>query len=109
MLASFTIEFLGKPFEFGYWEILGALGQLMFASRFVVQWVISERKKESVIPIAFWYLSLVGSIIMLIYGFHRGEPIFTLGFLFNSVVYSRNLMLIYGRRRLAVSEEGLKI
>jgi lipid-A-disaccharide synthase-like uncharacterized protein len=76
------------------WLAFGMLGQTAFFSRFLVQWVASERAGRSYVPMAFWYLSLVGSVILLVYAIHRGEPIFLLGYLPNSVVYVRNLMLI---------------
>ena len=76
------------------WLAFGLLGQTAFFSRFLVQWVASERAGRSYVPMAFWYLSLVGSLILLIYAIHREEPVFLLGYLPNSVVYVRNLMLI---------------
>jgi lipid-A-disaccharide synthase-like uncharacterized protein len=76
------------------WLAFGLLGQSAFFSRFLVQWVASERAGRSYIPKAFWYLSLLGSLILLIYAVHRAEPVFLLGYLPNSVVYVRNLMLI---------------
>jgi len=80
------------------WLILGMGGQLAFASRFLVQWIVSERRGESVIPIAFWYLSLGGSAILLAYAIHRRDPVFIVGQSFGSVVYIRNLMLIHRKR-----------
>jgi lipid-A-disaccharide synthase-like uncharacterized protein len=81
------------------WELLGFIGQAAFSARFLVQWIASEKQKKSVIPDAFWYLSLVGSTLLLIYaaGIHR--PALILGFLFNNVVYLRNLVLIRRQRR----------
>jgi lipid-A-disaccharide synthase-like uncharacterized protein len=76
------------------WLAFGLLGQSAFFSRFLVQWVASERAGRSYIPKAFWYLSLLGSLILLIYAVHRAEPVFLLGYLPNSAVYVRNLMLI---------------
>ena len=76
------------------WLAFGLLGQAAFFSRFLVQWVASERAGRSYIPKAFWYLSLAGSLILLIYAVHRAEPVFLLGYLPNSAVYIRNLMLI---------------
>jgi lipid-A-disaccharide synthase-like uncharacterized protein len=76
------------------WIALGLIGQGAFFSRFLVQWVASERAGRSYIPMSFWYLSLVGSMILLVYAIHRQEPIFLLGFLPNLVVYSRNIMLV---------------
>ena len=80
------------------WLVLGISGQLVFTARFVIQWIASERKKRSVIPVAFWYLSLVGSLMVLSYAIYTGDPVFILGFSFNSVVYVRNLRLIYRHR-----------
>ena len=76
------------------WLAFGLLGQTAFFSRFLVQWVASERAGRSYVPLAFWYLSLLGSLILLIYAIHRAEPVFLLGYLPNSAVYIRNLMLI---------------
>jgi len=81
-----------------YWLYLGFAGQLLFGLRFVVQWVASERKGESIIPIYFWYLSLVGSIILLGYAIFRRDPVFILGQCTGFIVYTRNLMLIYRKR-----------
>jgi lipid-A-disaccharide synthase-like uncharacterized protein len=81
-----------------YWLYLGFAGQLLFGLRFVVQWVASERKGESIIPIYFWYLSLVGSMILLAYAIFRRDPVFILGQSTGFLVYTRNLMLIYRKR-----------
>ena len=83
----------------GFWEVVGFLGLVVFTSRFVVQWIVSERRRESVIPISFWYLSIVGSLLLLSYAFERRDPIFVLSYLFNGVIYLRNLYLIHRRRR----------
>ena len=76
------------------WLVVGLVGQGAFFARFLVQWVVSERAGESFIPVSFWYLSVVGSIILLVYAIHRAEPVFLLGQLPNAFVYVRNLMLI---------------
>jgi lipid-A-disaccharide synthase-like uncharacterized protein len=76
------------------WLAVGLLGQGAFFARFLVQWVASERAGESYIPLSFWYLSLVGSLILLVYAIHRAEPVFLLGQLPNAFVYVRNIMLI---------------
>jgi lipid-A-disaccharide synthase-like uncharacterized protein len=77
-----------------YWIVFGLLGNAAFFTRFLLQWVASERAGRSVVPVAFWYLSIVGSVILLIYAVHRGDPIFTLAYLPNAVVYTRNLILL---------------
>ena len=79
------------------WLAVGLLGQLLFASRFLVQWIVSERRRQSVVPTSFWWLSLGGSAILLAYAVHRLDPVFILGQAFGFVVYTRNLVLI-GRR-----------
>ena len=76
------------------WIAIGLMGQLMFSLRFLVQWIASERAGQSYIPLAFWYLSLVGSVILLIYAIHRQEPVFLVGYLPNAFVYVRNIVLI---------------
>jgi lipid-A-disaccharide synthase-like uncharacterized protein len=76
------------------WLAVGLIGQGAFFARFLVQWVVSERAGESFIPLSFWYLSVVGSIILLVYAIHRAEPVFLLGQLPNAFVYVRNIMLI---------------
>ena len=76
------------------WLIIGFLGQAAFSARFLVQWLISEYKKNSVIPVAFWWLSLVGSFLLLSYAISRRDPVFILGQSFGSIVYIRNLMLL---------------
>ena len=76
------------------WLAIGFLGQGLFFGRWVVQWVASERKSESQIPIAFWYMSLVGGLITLAYAIYRKDPVFIAGQSVGAVVYVRNLVLI---------------
>ena len=77
------------------WLAIGFLGQVIFGARFVVQWIYSEIKKKSVIPISFWHLSIIGSLVLLAYAFYRKDPIFILGFSLNLIIYFRNLFLVY--------------
>jgi lipid-A-disaccharide synthase-like uncharacterized protein len=86
-----------------WWVALGLLGQLLFGCRFVIQWVVSERKGRSVIPVPFWYLSLGGSAILLVYSIHIADPVFILANVLNSFIYIRNLMLI-GKEKQASRE-----
>ena len=81
------------------WLGVGFLGQALFSARFLVQWLSSERKKRSVVPIAFWYFSLAGGATLLTYAIHRLDPVFIVGQLAGLFVYSRNLQLIYRQRR----------
>ncbi|MDI3547358.1 MAG: hypothetical protein PWR10_1010 [Halanaerobiales bacterium] len=76
------------------WVIVGFLGQAMFSLRFLIQWLASERAQKSVIPVAFWYFSILGSLILLIYAIHRKDPVFIVGQSVGSFIYFRNLVLI---------------
>lgn len=80
----------------GHWLALGFLGQALFSARFVVQWIASERRKASVVPVAFWWLSLGGGSALLAYAIHRGDPVFILGQAAGLLVYGRNLSLLRG-------------
>ena len=79
------------------WVSIGTLGQLIFFSRWVIQWISSEKTKSSHIPIAFWWCSLIGGIITLIYAHNIGSFPFMLAQAIGIFVYSRNLILIYRR------------
>jgi len=85
-----------------WWIAFGLLGNAAFFSRFLVQWIASERAGRSLVPIAFWWLSIAGSVILLIYAIHRADPIFVLAYLPNAFVYTRNLVLVRRDRRRAV-------
>lgn len=76
------------------WLALGFIGQAMFSARFLVQWIASERKRESVIPKAFWWLSLTGGLVLLAYAILRRDPVFILGQTGGLLVYGRNLALL---------------
>ena len=82
-----------------HWNVLGSIGQILFASRFLIQWIRSEMAGRSVIPLAFWYCSLGGGLLLLIYAIHREEPVFIAGQIPGIVVYSRNLYLIARERK----------
>lgn len=87
------------------WIGVGLLGQAMFTSRFLVQWIASERVGRSMIPMAFWWLSIGGGVTLLSYAIWRQDPVFILGQAFGVIVYSRNLILI-ARGRLR--DEGVR-
>ncbi len=77
------------------WVLFGILGQIIFGLRFIVQWLASERRKESTIPVAFWYLSLLGGLILFVYAFwYRQDIVFTIGQSAGVFIYVRNLLLI---------------
>ena len=84
------------------WEVfflvVGFIGQGLFASRFVFQWIYSEKKGESSIPIIFWYLSIFGGLGLLIYAISRKDPVIITGQLFGIFIYLRNLILIYAKK-----------
>ena len=84
------------------WIIFGLAGQLLFSLRFLMQWVVSEREKRSVIPVPFWFLSIGGSLILLIYAIERRDPVFILGQSMGTLIYARNLFLIYRQPHEAV-------
>jgi len=85
------------------WVVLGFLGQLVFSLRFIVQWVASERRGKSYVPVVFWYISLVGTFILLSYAIYRQDPVFIAGQAAGIVVYVRNLMLIWRAPREAAA------
>jgi lipid-A-disaccharide synthase-like uncharacterized protein len=77
------------------WLGIGLLGQALFSARFLVQWIASERRKRSVVPLAFWYFSVGGGVTLLAYAIYRRDPVFILGQGAGLFVYARNLWLIY--------------
>ncbi len=83
------------------WAVIGFLGQAFFASRFFVQWVVSERRGASVVPMYFWYASLGGGVFLLAYAIYRSDPVFILGQGAGLIVYVRNIVLV--RRSAAVA------
>ena len=78
-----------------FFLIIGFIGQGLFASRFIIQWIYSEKKGESSIPLIFWYLSIFGGIGLLTYAIFRKDPVIIVGQLFGILIYLRNLILIY--------------
>ena len=93
-MFEFLHESFGiTKFEF-FWLTIGLIGQLLFFSRFVIQWLSSEKAGRSVMPVSFWYMSLGGSIFLLAYSIYRVDPIFIMGFSLNMIIYFRNLALI---------------
>ena len=82
-----------------FMTVFGFIGQLVFSARFLVQWFVSEREKKSVIPIAFWWLSIAGAIILLIYAIYRKDPVFIVGQATGFLVYSRNLYFIFKEKK----------
>ena len=77
-----------------WWLVIGFGGQALFMARFLVQWLVSERERRSVIPISFWYFSIGGALVLLVYALHRRDPVFIAGQLLGVLIYVRNLHLI---------------
>ncbi len=76
------------------WLGIGLLGQALFSARFIIQWLYSEKVKRSVVPVAFWYFSLAGGLVLTAYAIYRMDPVFIIGQGAGLVVYFRNLVLI---------------
>lgn len=88
-----------------FWLAIGFAGQFIFGSRFIVQWIASERAKESLIPVVFWYLSIAGSALLLPYAIYRRDPVFILGQSIGIFIYSRNLVLIFKKKKTDLPKE----
>jgi lipid-A-disaccharide synthase-like uncharacterized protein len=84
--------------RFDFWLAFGLAAQLLFTARFIVQWLVSEKAGKSVVPVAFWFLSMGGGVMLLIYGLVRREPIIILGQALAVFIYLRNIMLIVKNR-----------
>jgi lipid-A-disaccharide synthase-like uncharacterized protein len=87
--------------EAAIWIGIGFVGQALFSARFIVQWIASERARNSIIPMAFWYFSLLGGVVLLSYAIHKRDPVFIVGQATGLFVYLRNLYLIYSGQRRA--------
>ncbi len=81
------------------WIGIGLFGQFLFGSRMLVQWIASEREGRSVVPAIFWYISIVGGLVLLSYAIYRSDPVFILGQTAGSMVYLRNLYFIQREKR----------
>jgi len=81
-----------------WWVLFGFAAQLMFTARFLVQWIASEKARASVMPVAFWYFSLAGGVMLLTYALWRRDPVFILGQALGVVIYARNLWFIHAGR-----------
>ena len=88
-------------FTLTLWTAVGFLGQAFFSMRFIIQWIKSERTRQSVIPVAFWYFSVLGGATLLAYAIHREDPVFILGQAGGLLIYARNLYFIHHKRQEA--------
>ncbi len=99
MLVTFSqglLDYLYDVFvaRFDFWLAFGLIAQLTFTARFLVQWIASERAGRSVVPMAFWFLSLAGGVMTLVYGLVRREPVIIIGQALAVFIYLRNIMLV---------------
>ena len=84
--------------KFDFWLAFGLVAQLLFTARFLVQWISSERAGQSVVPMAFWFFSMGGGLMTLVYGIAKREPVIILGQALATIIYVRNIILIARNR-----------
>jgi lipid-A-disaccharide synthase-like uncharacterized protein len=91
----------GKMFgiEWSFWKVIGWVGNFIFFTRFFVQWYVTEKRRQVIIPVAFWWLSLVGSLLILAYAITRHDSVFIFAYLFTWIPYIRNLVIHYRQAR----------
>ncbi|MCB1507715.1 MAG: lipid-A-disaccharide synthase N-terminal domain-containing protein [Hyphomicrobiaceae bacterium] len=94
--------------QFDVWILLGFVAQAMFMMRFMVQWIASERVGRSIVPIAFWFFSVGGGVLLLIYSIQRQDPVYIAGQALGLLIYFRNLWLIYKEHRRSALPDGGK-
>jgi lipid-A-disaccharide synthase-like uncharacterized protein len=92
--------------QLDWWVALGFVAQLLFTARFLVQWIESERRNKMVIPIAFWFFSIGGGLLLLVYALYRRDPVFIAGQAFGVFVYARNLYFELRDRRSLKAAQG---
>ena len=90
--------------KFDAWVVLGFIAQGFFTARFLVQWIASERARKSVVPVAFWFFSIAGGLLLLVYALYRRDPVFIAGQAFGLIVYLRNLYFIVNGRKAVASD-----
>jgi lipid-A-disaccharide synthase-like uncharacterized protein len=105
-LLHYLMSYLHDVFviKFDGWVVLGFVAQAFFTMRFVVQWIASERARRSVVPVAFWFFSIGGGALLLVYALYRRDPVFIAGQALGLVVYVRNLYFIVINRRQAPAD-----
>ncbi len=113
-MTADLLEKLGHYFHdvfvvnFDAWVVLGFVAQGLFTARFLVQWIASERARASVIPVSFWFFSVGGGFLLLVYALYRKDPVFIAGQALGLFVYSRNLyfIIVHGRQTAADGKAG---
>lgn len=103
MLVAFSDSILNYLYDvfvakFDFWLAFGIVAQLLFTARFIVQWIASEKAGQSVMPLAFWFFSMAGGLMTLVYGLVKREPIIIMGQALAVFIYIRNLMLIFKKK-----------
>ncbi|MGL4324270.1 MAG: lipid-A-disaccharide synthase N-terminal domain-containing protein [Beijerinckiaceae bacterium] len=103
MLVAFSDSILNYLYDvfvakFDFWLAFGIVAQLLFTARFIVQWLASEKAGASVMPLAFWFFSMAGGLMTLVYGIVKREPVIIMGQAFAVFIYIRNLMLIFKKK-----------
>ena len=85
------------------WLIIGFMGQIFFSTRFILQWIYSEINKKSIIPLGFWFFSILGGITLLVYAIHRKDPVFIMGQATGLFIYARNIYFINKHNKINLS------
>lgn len=91
--------------EWHAWKVVGWAGNVIFFSRFIVQWIATEKRKQVVVPLSFWWLSLTGSLLLLSYGLFLRDSVFVFAYLFTWIPYIRNIVIHY-RNKAALRHCG---
>ena len=86
-------KFLGITWD--VWKVIGWAGNGIFFSRFFVQWIATEKRKQVTVPISFWWISLIGSVLLLVYGIHQRDSVFIFAYAFTWIPYIRNIVIYY--------------
>jgi lipid-A-disaccharide synthase-like uncharacterized protein len=110
LLIYTSLALVRMPFQDNYWlwKCIGFAGLGVFGTRFLVQWIYSEKHGESKIPPIFWWQSLVGTILCLAYFLRQEDSVGIVGYLLNVIPYSRNIMLIHRKKRRDLEEKQLR-
>ena len=85
--------------DWSIWKVIGWVGNFVFFTRFFIQWYATEKKKRVVVPTAFWWLSLAGSLLLLTYSLHKRDSVFIFAYLFTWIPYTRNLIIHYRHQK----------
>jgi len=92
--------------KWDWWVLIGFAAQGLFTARFLVQWIATEKRKQSYVPTSFWYFSLFGGLFLLIYAIHRKDPVFILGQSSGVFIYARNLYFIHSNKKTDIDRDN---